>query len=160
MHNKGKDKKELLDHRSRSQLLVFFISVCVISVVCYTLISVGADQTSAQEQMDEFLHSLKSSDKSIKHEYSVNNLLYPNIQRYSDGMDYPKYDNLLNTVTNWNPDEPVVPNNFKETLMHFNYSNPIERQMALEYREAELPFKVYNIPEFKHTQDLWTDEYL
>lgn len=160
MHNKVKDKKELLDYRSRSQISVFLISACVICVVYYTLMVVGQDKVPVQQQMNEFLDSLKDVENKVKHGYSAQNLMYPPLQRYSANIEYPKYDNLLNIVTNWNPDDPVVPEDFSETLLHFNYSNPIERQMALEFREAELPFKVYDVPELKNTQNLWTDEYL
>ena len=44
--------------------------------------------------------------------------------------------------------------------MHFNYSNPIEREYAAKFRDAELPFKLYDIPEITAVTHLWDDEYL
>jgi len=42
----------------------------------------------------------------------------------------------------------------------FNYSNPEERLMAEAYRNAEVPFKVFGIPEMETVVDKWTDTYL
>jgi hypothetical protein len=58
-------------------------------------------------------------------------------------MSRKRYDSLLNIVTNWGPDNPEIPATFKESLQHFNYSNPIERDIAYKFRDAEIPFKVY-----------------
>lgn len=75
-------------------------------------------------------------------------------------IDYPNYRKLYEIVNTWNPDEPEPPSNFKETIQHFNYSNPLERKMAAQYRDAEVPFKIYNVPEFDTVTQKWTDEYL
>ena len=81
-------------------------------------------------------------------------------QMPNPGHDYPLYDNLLNIIKEWNPDMPDPPPVFKETLQHFNYSCPKEREMAMRYLEAELPFKVYGVPEFDSAALKWTDHYL
>ena len=73
---------------------------------------------------------------------------------------YPKYTSLLSLVSAWNPDNPDPPSEFHETLQHFNYSDPAERAMAAKYRDAELPFKLFGVPEFAEVSRLWTDEYL
>jgi hypothetical protein len=74
--------------------------------------------------------------------------------------NYPKYDSLLNIVKNWNPDDPDPPTHFTETLQHFNYSCPKERSIARLFLEAEIPFKLYDVPEINNVVDKWTDEYL
>ena len=74
--------------------------------------------------------------------------------------DYPIFNNLLDVVSQWNPDQPDPPAIFRETLMHFNYSNPTEREYAAKFRDAELPFKLYDIPEITAVTHLWDDEYL
>jgi len=74
--------------------------------------------------------------------------------------EYPRYQKLLDIVSGWNPDVPEPPQLFRETLMHFNYSNPVERGYAEKFREAELPFKVYDVPEFTAASQLWDDTYL
>jgi len=84
---------------------------------------------------------------------------YPAIQAY-DEHHYPKYVPLLNRIEDWNPDNPDPPSDFTETLMHFNFSNPQERAMATAYRNAEVPFKVYNVPFIDEVSEKWTDEYL
>lgn len=77
-----------------------------------------------------------------------------------DKKKYPDYLNLYDVVTKWNPDIPDPPVEFRETLAHFNYSCPRERAMAEEYRNAELPFKVYNVPQVDMLGVKWSDEYL
>jgi hypothetical protein len=72
----------------------------------------------------------------------------------------PRYQSLLSVVTRWNPDVPDPPADFHETLQHFNYSNTEERAMASKYRNAELPFKLYDVPDFDRVAQLWSDEYL
>ena len=73
---------------------------------------------------------------------------------------YPKYQSLLDIVSKWSPDDPELPPRFTETLMHFNYSDPVERGYAEKFRDAEVPFKVYGVPEFNTVAGLWTDDYL
>ena len=90
-----------------------------------------------------------------------NNIIWPTIlPDVPNDNSYPVYDSLLNIVTNWGPDDPEIPKVFKETLQHFNYSNPIERDIALKFRDAEIPFKVYNVPEFEVAKLKWDDKYL
>ena len=72
----------------------------------------------------------------------------------------PRMLNLLDRLTEWNPDQPEIPTVHTETIQHFDYNNPLERILAREYRDAEVPFKLYNVPEFENTRNLWTDEYL
>ena len=73
---------------------------------------------------------------------------------------YPVYNSLLDIISVWNPDNPDPPLEFRETLQHFNYSNPDEMIMAIKFRNAELPFKVYDIPEFDSAALKWDDYYL
>ena len=77
-----------------------------------------------------------------------------------EGAGYPRYKSLLSLVRSWNPDVPDPPSEFHETLQHFNYSDLAERGMAEQYRKAELPFKLYDVPEFARVSLLWTDAYL
>jgi hypothetical protein len=85
---------------------------------------------------------------------------FPQIQLYQSNYPSSIYRSLLSIIQDWNPDHPDAPLHFKETLQHFNYSNPIERNIAQVYRDAEVPFKLYNVPEFDQTVALWSDGYL
>lgn len=73
---------------------------------------------------------------------------------------YPVYASLLETVTKWNPDDPEPPTTFKETIQRFNYSDELERSYAEKFRNAELPFKMYDIPDILMVTRKWDDEYL
>ena len=43
----------------------------------------------------------------------------------------PQFSNLLERIRKWNPDEvELSTRTFSETIQHFNYSNPAERDMV------------------------------
>lgn len=68
---------------------------------------------------------------------------------------------LLNVLKAWNPDNvDDVPVGFTEVLQHFDFENITERGMAEQYRDAELPFKLFNIPDLNKASSLWSDSYL
>ena len=74
---------------------------------------------------------------------------------------YPPTEPLLDIVKRWNPDDSKhLPNPFRESLQVFNYSDPFERAVAEKYRNAEVPFKVYGVPDVEAVSEKWTDEYL
>ena len=76
--------------------------------------------------------------------------VYPEIDLdASINASYPAFEPLLDILTRWPPDDPNIPTIFTESLMHFNYSNLLERSAAEAYRNKELPFKVYDVPEFE-----------
>ncbi|KAJ1421412.1 cupin-like domain-containing protein [Ochromonadaceae sp. CCMP2298] len=70
------------------------------------------------------------------------------------------FDSLYNIVERWNPDVPEVPPGFKESLQHFDYGDPAERAAAERFRNAELPFKLFNVTDFNRVAEKWTDRYL
>jgi hypothetical protein len=87
-------------------------------------------------------------------------IAWPDLTEYSSKA-YPVYRPLLDIVKAWSPDSPDISGRFEETLQHFNYSNPQEREMAAKYRDAEVPFKIYDIPDFNCVVQKWSDdEYL
>ena len=73
---------------------------------------------------------------------------------------YPQLTNLWEIVQKWNPDNVSIPVPFRETLAVLNYSDPHERSLAEAYRNAEVPFKIYDVPDVEYARDAWTDVYL
>ena len=72
---------------------------------------------------------------------------------------YPQLDKLGDILERYPQDDlDHPPQPFVEKLLHFNYSNPRERQAAELFRDAELPFKVFDIPDIP--TEKWTDEYI
>lgn len=85
---------------------------------------------------------------------------YPDVQPEVSSA-YPPTTSLLDIIENWNPDDvDAIPDPFMETLQVFNYSNPEQRAMAEKYRNAELPFKIFAVPEIDAVTQKWTDAYL
>ena len=46
------------------------------------------------------------------------------------------------------------------SIARFDYSNEEQRNLALKFRNAELPFVLNYVPEVKSAAKLWTDSYL
>lgn len=85
---------------------------------------------------------------------------YPKRLNEPDNAAYPQYRSLLDVVEGWNPDDPDPPSGFIEMLQHFNYSDPNDMIAAIKFREAEVPFKIFNVPEFDSVAVKWDDHYL
>ena len=73
---------------------------------------------------------------------------------------YPPTRNLWEIVRDWNPDNVSMPFPFVEQLQVLNYSDARERRMAESYRNMELPFKIFDVPDVEAVRDKWTDGYL
>jgi hypothetical protein len=75
--------------------------------------------------------------------------------------EYPFLQPLGELLDEWPQDDiDHPPSPIKDYLMLFDYSDPEQREAALRFRNAELPFKVYNFPELDAANDKWTDAYL
>ena len=86
---------------------------------------------------------------------------YADIIPEVDLATYPPTESLLDIVKRWNPDDTDrVPDPFHETLQVFNFSDPEQRAVAEKYRTAEVPFKVFGIPDVDKVVERWTDPYL
>jgi oxalate decarboxylase/phosphoglucose isomerase-like protein (cupin superfamily) len=106
---------------------------------------------------------IEHEEFSITPPRDVNNFyqkIRPPLEPIPPSVKNFSYRPLLDVVTDWSPDDADVPANFRETLQHFNYGDPVERAIAEKYRNEELPFKVYNISEFDNAANLWKDPYL
>ena len=75
--------------------------------------------------------------------------------------EYPALRNLSSLMQDWHQDEDYDDNAvIQETLQHFNYSDPVQRAAAQRFRNAELPFKLYDVPEITLAGQKWTDAYV
>ena len=75
---------------------------------------------------------------------------------YDASMPYPPTEHLVDLLKRWNPDNVTLPFPFVEKLAVFNFSDPSERAMAETYRNAELPFKDFDIGDVERVRTLWT----
>jgi hypothetical protein len=72
---------------------------------------------------------------------------------------YPEFRSLGTVMAAW-PQDQDNEGIITETLMHFNYSDPVEKEAARRFRDHELPFKLYDVPEITAAGAKWTDDYL
>jgi hypothetical protein len=138
--------------------------VCPFVGLVYILyLSVQVKHSSQMKQNRPDFHFL-TEDSSVARKFrqrrKAYNITLPAVDLKPSFDEYPVYTNLLDIIVSWNPDNPDPPASFNETLQHFNYSDPVEQAAAVRYREAEVPFKLYDVPEFNEVVAKWTDEYL
>jgi hypothetical protein len=99
-------------------------------------------------------------NRGPKVDYTKHSYTYPK-KEPTPTEEYPHLETLEEMMKRW-PQDSIddPPDTIVEHLMHFDYSNEKEREMALNYRNAELPFKVYNVPDVDAATIKWTDEYV
>jgi hypothetical protein len=86
--------------------------------------------------------------------------VYPKLESTPPSpKEYPPLQPLAKLIENWPQDEDFT-GTIHEGLMHFNFSDPEEMAMATRFRDAEVPFKVYAVPELTEATKKWTDEYV
>lgn len=75
--------------------------------------------------------------------------------------EYPELTPLGDLMDAWPQDEidhPPTP--IKEALLHFDYNDPKDLEAAKLFRDANLPFKLVNVPEVLEAGEKWTDDYV
>ncbi|TDH69559.1 hypothetical protein CCR75_005028 [Bremia lactucae] len=74
---------------------------------------------------------------------------------------YPQLFPSAALFENWKPESTKhVPATIFNSLCHFNVSDHNEFRLAQVFREMEVPFVTYGIPELTAASERWTDEYL
>jgi hypothetical protein len=86
--------------------------------------------------------------------------VYPSsdIDKVPPAHKYPKLTPLKQLFGAWDQDIDYGGQTIHETLIHFDYSDPQQREMALKFREADIPFKLVNVPEVAAAGKLWSDD--
>lgn len=70
---------------------------------------------------------------------------------------YPQKVPIKDIVANWNPDDvDTVPERFYRTVCRFDFQTQYD--LAVMYRDAEVPFQVYNVPDMNHVVRKWADD--
>lgn len=142
--------------------LVLFIIVLLIigwSAILYWAVSHGAIP-----KLFYAAHLIFSYQSTlVEYRSAIPGLVYPP-KRVSAVVE-PEYFRLGDLLSAWNPDD-TAPARWVESAAHpskgkglarFDYSNKQQRELALQYRKAEIPFLVYNVPELQHAiSDVFT----
>ena len=61
----------------------------------------------------------------------------------------------MDVIANWNPDNASIPPVHYDSLCHFDYRT--EAEYAMNYRQADKPFVVYNVPSLEEVVERWSD---
>ncbi|KAL3796675.1 hypothetical protein HJC23_009975 [Cyclotella cryptica] len=113
---------------------------------------------------DDWVPIAEALDKNVgpKVDYTKYKYSYPELvlEPQNDGS-YPLLEPMLKVFQTWEQDDlDSPPETIVEVLQHFDYQDPVQLEAAVKYRNLELPFKVYNVPEVAAAGLKWTDEYL
>ncbi|KAL7511406.1 hypothetical protein ACHAXN_008604 [Cyclotella atomus] len=114
---------------------------------------------------DAWRSSAKHNDRSgmgPKVDYAKHLYEYPKLmdEPPTDGS-YPRLEPMRTIFETWGQDDlDNPPDKIVEVLQHFDYQSEWQMEAAIKYRDLELPFKVYNVPEVTAAGLKWTDEYL
>ncbi|KAG1691975.1 hypothetical protein DVH05_025954 [Phytophthora capsici] len=73
---------------------------------------------------------------------------------------YPQLFPSAALFDNWKAENTHIPPVIFDSICHFNVSDPNELRLAQVFREMEVPFVAYGIPELTAATESWTDEYL
>jgi hypothetical protein len=71
--------------------------------------------------------------------------------------NYPQSYAVSEMVTNWNPDDTEIPSVHYDSLCHFDYQDRGDNAKAWAYRNAELPFVMYNVPDVDRVVKRWSN---
>jgi hypothetical protein len=69
--------------------------------------------------------------------------------------NYPITYDMKRLLDNWNPDLTDIPPTHFDSICRFDYQTEFNK--ALNYRNAEKPFVVYNVPEVDEVVKKWSD---
>ena len=72
---------------------------------------------------------------------------------YEPKPNYPKAYSIMDIINNWGADEHDIPNMHYDSLCHFNFETEFDK--AMNYRNADVPFVVYNNPDIDRTVMNW-----
>lgn len=154
--------------------VVFFSSILVFFMV--TLIIAGSTPES-KPLTDSFpSSSIQKDNRKISDHHQVVSQPVSRYQLISNNScspwpkctlppREPSYYPLCDLLLNWSPNDPDIKGFEKSSanpsfFPRFDFSNEEEYNIALQYRKAELPFIVYNLPQLDDTKEKWTDDYL
>lgn len=70
---------------------------------------------------------------------------------------YPQAFPIMDLITNWPTDNTEIPAQHYDSLCHFDFQNSSDLIKAYNYRKAEVPYVVYNIPEVDAVVNKWND---
>jgi hypothetical protein len=70
-----------------------------------------------------------------------------------DEPTFPEEFPLMDLIDNWNPDSTEIPERHYNSICRLDYQKDYDK--AMRWREAEVPFIVYNIPEVDEASAKW-----
>lgn len=94
-----------------------------------------------------------NTDMMLQHDRRTDSLLFASPPACPDIPRDPALVPLLDIIANWNPNNVTIPPHHYHSLCRFDYQTEYDK--ALQYREADVPLVVYNIPELADAVTQW-----
>ncbi|CAI5707409.1 unnamed protein product [Peronospora farinosa] len=83
------------------------------------------------------------------------------LDRVDGCKGYPQLFPSAALFDNWNPENTAqIPQAIFDSICHFNVSDSYELRLAQMFREMDVPFVAYGVPELMAAAERWTDDYL
>lgn len=118
---------------------------------------VGKGDDEWQSEAETRNENVGPSVDYTEHKYEYPDLIF---EPPNDGS-YPPLEQMSSIFETWGQDDlDNPPETLVEVLQHFDFQDPEQINAAVKYRDLELPFKVYNVPELTKANKKWTDEYV
>lgn len=70
--------------------------------------------------------------------------------------NYPMQWNVIDVLSNWNPDNTTVPQKIYQGVCALDWNDPLQQEVAQVYRKGEKPFLLLNHPELWKTAERWS----
>jgi len=87
-----------------------------------------------------------------------NKYTYPDlVDKVPPASQYPVLKTLRQLMSDWDQDDDFE-GTIHESLMHFDYNDPRQMEAARMFRNAEVPFKVTNVPDLLQASAKWNDD--
>ena len=89
---------------------------------------------------------------------TVDETLSYDIRRCPDVVpnEYPVQWNIVDVLSNWNPDNTTVPTKIYQGICVLDWNDPAQQNIAQAYQQAERPFVILNHPELWRTAERWS----
>jgi hypothetical protein len=111
-------------------------------------------QSKEQQQLQPTLSSAETQQREEDHVFAKTKSRFFILPSCPNEPVYPITTRLVDLLENWSPDNVTIPSRHHNTLCRFNYRTDLAQ--AKRYRDSQVPFVIYNVPELDTTAAKWS----